>query len=142
MQNAHASTDGNGHVRLRRRTTRTRRDCDNLLTRLGHGDITVKPGIQRYDGNLVTFTDGSSVEAVVVVYCTGSRISFPFMDERLVSSRDYRVELHRRVVSVDHPGLYFIGQVQPIGRSSPLAEQQSQWVADLITGVCRLPHRR
>jgi len=82
------------------------------------------------------------VEAVVVVYCTGSRISFPFLDERLVSSRDYRVELHRRVVSVDHPGLYFIGQVQPIGRSSPLAEQQSQWVADLITGVCRLPHRR
>ena len=80
MQNAHASTDGNGHVRLRRRTTRTRRDCDNLLTRLGHGDITVKPGIQRYDGNLVTFTDGSSVEAVVVVYCTGSRICFPFLD--------------------------------------------------------------
>ena len=141
MQNAHASTDGNGHVRLRRRTTRTRRDCDNLLTRLGHGDITVKPGIQRYGGNLVTFTDGSSVEAVVV-YCTGSRISFPFLDERLVSSRDYRVELHRRVVSGGSRWAVLHRAAPTLRAIFPLAEQQSQWVADLITGVCRLPHRR
>jgi cation diffusion facilitator CzcD-associated flavoprotein CzcO len=112
---------------------------DDLLTRLGHGDITVKPNIARYDDNTVTFTDGSQAEADVVVYCTGYRISFPFLDEHLVSTRVNQVPLYRRVVSVDHPGLYFIGLIQPIGAIFPLAEQQAQWVADLITGVCRLP---
>ena len=32
---------------------------DDLLTRLGHGDITVKPNIARFDGPVVEFADGS-----------------------------------------------------------------------------------
>ena len=113
----------------------------DLLTRLGHGDIAVRPGIERYDGPVVRFTDGSQVEADVVVYCTGYRISFPFLDEGLVDVSDNRVGLYRRVVAVDRPGLYLIGLIQPIGAIFPLAEQQAQWVADLVTGTCRLPDR-
>jgi dimethylaniline monooxygenase (N-oxide forming) len=112
---------------------------DDLLTRLGHGDLTVKPSIAGFDGSRVEFTDGSSVEADVVVYSTGYRVSFPFLDETFVTTEDNHVDLYRRVVSVDHPGLYFIGLIQPLGAVMPLAEQQSHWVADLITGRCRLP---
>ena len=111
----------------------------DLLSRLGHGDITVKPSVARFDGSRVEFTDGSSVEADVVVYCTGYRVSFPFLDESFAVSADNHIDLYRRVVSVDHPGLYFIGLLQPIGAVMPLAEQQAHWVADLITGTCRLP---
>ena len=111
----------------------------DLLSRLGHGDITVKPSVARFDGARVEFTDGSSVEADVVVYCTGYRVSFPFLDESFAVSADNHIDLYRRVVSVDHPGLYFIGLLQPIGAVMPLAEQQAHWVADLITGTCRLP---
>ena len=32
---------------------------DDLLTRLGHGDITVKPTIDRFEGSTVVFADGS-----------------------------------------------------------------------------------
>ncbi|HEX5862050.1 MAG TPA: NAD(P)/FAD-dependent oxidoreductase, partial [Nocardioides sp.] len=35
--------------------------------------------------------------------------------------------------------LYFIGLVQPLGAIMPLAEAQSHWVADLITGEVTLP---
>ncbi len=111
----------------------------DLLSRLGHGDITVKPSVARFDGSEVEFTDGSSVQADVVVYCTGYRVSFPFLDESFAVSADNHIDLYRRVVSVDHPGLYFIGLLQPIGAVMPLAEQQAHWVADLITGTCRLP---
>ncbi len=111
----------------------------DLLTRLGHGDISVKPAITGYDGPRVHFGDGSSVEADVVVYCTGYRVSFPFLDDTFVAREDNHVDLYRRVVSVDHPGLYFVGLIQPIGAVMPLAEQQAHWVADLVTGVCRLP---
>ena len=89
---------------------------DDLLTRLGHGDIVVKPNIARFDGPVVEFTDGTREEADVVVYCTGYQVSFPFLAETLVTAEDNHVDLYRRVVSPDHPGLYFIGLVQPLGR--------------------------
>ena len=37
------------------------------------------------------------------------------------------------------PNLYFIGLVQPWGAIMPLAELQSQWVADLLQGQAGLP---
>ena len=112
---------------------------DELLSRLGHGDITVKPSIQRFEGSTVCFTDGSGVEADVVIYSTGYRISFPFLDEAVVAPADNKVALYRRVVDPAHRGLYFIGLIQPLGSVMPLAEAQAHWVADLIAGMATLP---
>jgi len=47
--------------------------------------------------------------------------------------------LYRRIVPPRLPGLYFIGLVQPIGAVMPIAETQSQWVADLLQGRAKLP---
>ena len=47
--------------------------------------------------------------------------------------------LYRRVVSVEHPGLYFIGFIQPLGPIMPVAEAQSEWLADLLAGKAQLP---
>jgi len=111
-----------------------------LLSRLGHGDIEVKPNIERFAGaRTVRFADGSEEEIDLVVYCTGYRISFPFFDEGLISAQDNRLPLYRRVASVEHPGLYFIGFVQPLGAIMPVAEAQSEWVADLLGGRGTLP---
>lgn len=112
---------------------------DDLLTRLSHGDLTVKPNIARIDGGTVHFTDGSTEQIDVIVYCTGYKITFPFLDPRLVAARDNEISLFHRVVDPDHPGLYFIGLVQPLGAIMPLAEAQSAWVADLIDGTAALP---
>ena len=111
-----------------------------LLSRLGHGDIAVKPNIDRFTGGrTVRFADGSEEEVDLVVYCTGYRITFPFFDESLISAADNRLPLYRRVASVDHPGLYFIGLIQPLGAIMPIAEAQSEWVADLLGGRGTLP---
>ena len=112
---------------------------DDLLTRLGHGDITVKPNIDRFEGSKVFFQDGSAAEVDVVVYCTGYKVSFPFLDERVVSAGDNHIDLYRRVVDPEHPGLYFVGLIQPIGAIMPLAEAQSEWVGDLVSGEGELP---
>jgi thioredoxin reductase len=112
---------------------------DDLLTRLGHGDITVKPNIDRFEGSKVFFTDGTACEADVVVYCTGYKVTFPFLDETVIGAEDNHVDLYRRVVSPDHPGLYFVGLIQPLGAVMPLAEQQSHWVAELVNGEVTLP---
>jgi dimethylaniline monooxygenase (N-oxide forming) len=113
-----------------------------LLPRLGHGDITVKPNIDRFSGGrTVRFVDGSEEEIDLVVYCTGYRISFPFLPPEVFAARDNRMPLYRRVVSVENPGLYFIGFIQPLGPIMPIAEAQAEWVADLLRGDSVLPSR-
>jgi thioredoxin reductase len=112
-----------------------------LLSRLGHGDITIKPNIDRFSGGrTVRFVDGSEEEIDLVVYCTGYKITFPFFDPKLLEAPENRMPpLYRRVASVDHPGLYFIGLIQPLGAIMPIAEAQSEWVADLLGGRGTLP---
>jgi dimethylaniline monooxygenase (N-oxide forming) len=111
-----------------------------LLPRLGHGDIAVKPNIERFPGGReVKFVDGSSEEVDLVVYCTGYKMTFPFFDPKVLAAPDNRLPLYRRVVSVERPGLYFIGFIQPLGPIMPLAEAQAEWVADLLDDRAALP---
>jgi dimethylaniline monooxygenase (N-oxide forming) len=113
-----------------------------LLSRLGHGDVLVKPNIDRFaGGRTVRFEDGGEEEIDLVVYCTGYRVTFPFFEEDLLSAEDNRLPLYRRVVSPERPGLYFIGFIQPLGAIMPIAEAQSEWVADVIGGRGALPSR-
>jgi len=111
-----------------------------LLSRLGHGDIEVKRNIDRFTGGrTVRFADGSEEEIDLIVYCTGYKISFPFFDPQLVAAQDNRLRLYRRVVSIEQPGLYFLGFIQPLGAIMPVAEAQAEWVADLLGGRATLP---
>ena len=112
---------------------------DALISRLDQGDIVVKPTIDRFSGDLVYFADGSAELVDVVIYCTGYKISFPFLDRALIDGSSGEMQLYRRVVPPALPGLYFIGLVQPIGAIMPVAELQSLWVADLLDGRARLP---
>jgi dimethylaniline monooxygenase (N-oxide forming) len=111
-----------------------------FLPRLGHGDITPKPNIDRFTGGRgVRFVDGSEEEVDLVVYCTGYKITFPFFRPEVISAPDNRLPLYRRVVSAERPGLYFIGFIQPLGPIMPLAEAQVEWVADVLSGRAALP---
>jgi dimethylaniline monooxygenase (N-oxide forming) len=111
----------------------------DLLPRIGHGRITPKPNVARIDGGTVHFVDGSSAEIDTIVWCTGYRITFPFLDSEVMSSDGNHVPLFRRVVHPGRPGLYFIGLVQPLGAIMPIAELQSEWIADVLEGKVPLP---
>ena len=114
----------------------------DLLPRLGHGDITVKPNISAFPGGrAVRFDDDTTEEIDLVIYCTGYRITFPFFDQALLDAPDNRIPLYRRVVHPGLAGLYFIGLLQPLGAIMPLAEAQSEWVADLLERRAELPSR-
>ncbi len=75
----------------------------------------------------------------MIIYCTGYKITFPFFDHGLLDAPDNRIPLYRRVVHPDLPGLYFIGLVQPLGAIMPIAEAQSEWIADVLEGKAELP---
>jgi dimethylaniline monooxygenase (N-oxide forming) len=110
-----------------------------ILDRLAHGAITPKPNIARLDGDQVHFTDGSSVDADLIVYCTGYKITFPFFDGALFAAEDNHVDLYKHVFHPETPGLYFVGLIQPLGAIMPIAERQSQLIADHLESRYALP---
>jgi dimethylaniline monooxygenase (N-oxide forming) len=112
-----------------------------ILDRIQHGTITPKANIDSFEGSQVRFVDGSTVEADVVVYCTGYKIMFPFFDEHFISAPDNRIELFRRVFHPEIPNVFFIGLLQPLGAIMPLAETQGAWVGDYLLGDYALPDR-
>ncbi len=114
---------------------------NDILSRVAHGEVTPKPNIARLDGDRVVFADGSSVQADIVVYCTGYKVTFPFFDEGFISAPGNDLPLFRRVFHPDVDGVYFIGLLQPLGAIMPLAEAQSAWVCDHLAGRYALPDR-
>lgn len=112
---------------------------DEILSRIRHGAVFPKPAIASFDGNRVVFTDGTSEEADAVVYCTGFRMSFPYLPAGCPAGTRGTVELYRRIVSPDRPGLYFVGLIRPVGSITRLVEAQAQWVAGIVAGDVPLP---
>jgi cation diffusion facilitator CzcD-associated flavoprotein CzcO len=111
----------------------------DLFNVIGHGRLHVKPGIRELAGAHVRFDDGSEEAIDVIVFATGYRIRMPFLDPQVFDAAENEVRLYKMVVEPRHPGLYFIGLIQPWGAIMPLAEEQSKWVADLLQGKCGLP---
>jgi len=110
-----------------------------LLDRVGHGDITMKPDIERFDGNKVTFVDGTTEDLDLVVYATGYDITLPFLDPSVYSAEHNAMPLYLRIVPPDRPGLWFMGFIQTVGSGIPLTEYQAEWVGDIITGKLEMP---
>jgi pyruvate/2-oxoglutarate dehydrogenase complex dihydrolipoamide dehydrogenase (E3) component len=113
-----------------------------LLYFIRHGKIGSRPGISRFDGKKVHFTDGSHDEFDTVILATGYQISFPFFDkETLDFSSSTKIPLYRKMMHADYDNLYFIGLCQPQGCIWPLADYQSKIVARIISGSLKRPEQ-
>jgi thioredoxin reductase len=110
-----------------------------LYDRVGHGDIAMKPGIERLEGDTIRFTDGTVEHADLLVLATGYRVSLPFLGADVLDPAGNVMPLYQRVVAPDRPGLFFIGFIQTVGSGIPLYEYQAEWVGDVVTGRCALP---
>lgn len=110
-----------------------------LIPYCGHGWIKVKPNIAKFDGDAVVFDDGTRENIDVIIHATGYKTSFPFLAPELFAVNEGRVDLYRRMAVPDHPGLYLLGLVQPIGPTIPLVEVQGRWLAAVLADEIRLP---
>ena len=110
-----------------------------FIPALKKGRIEVRPDIARFDGHAVEFTDGSRVEADVIVYATGYTLSFPFLSEDVLGCEASELALYRYIAHADHDDLFFVGCQRVTCSMWPLAEQQSLWIARRLTGEFALP---
>ena len=107
---------------------------DTVLSRISHGRIAPKPGIESFSAEGVTFVDGSSEPLDAVVWCTGYRVTIPFLDESIVGADPKELRLFMRVFHPRVPDLFFVGLMQSTGSAFPIVERQSELLADYLTG--------
>jgi cation diffusion facilitator CzcD-associated flavoprotein CzcO len=113
-----------------------------LLLRLGSGDAVAKPNIERLLGDRVRFVDGSVERADAIIYATGYKISFPFLDPDLISAPGNVLPLYKRMFKPGVDDLAFIGLGQAIPTVFPFAECQAKLAARWLAGDWALPSPR
>jgi cation diffusion facilitator CzcD-associated flavoprotein CzcO len=110
-----------------------------FIPALREGRISVRPGIERFDGNRVTFSDGSVDELDVILYATGYQLDFPFIEREVLGCDAPDLALYQRIAHPGHDGLFFVGCCRVLCSMWPLAEQQSHWIAKTLRGDFALP---
>jgi hypothetical protein len=107
---------------------------DTIVSRIAHGMITPKPGIEALEPGGVRFTDGTREDVDAIVWCTGYRVTIPFLDPDLVGDDPKTLRLYKRVLHLDRDDLFFVGLMQSTGSAFPILERQSQLLAEHLTG--------
>jgi putative flavoprotein involved in K+ transport len=106
--------------------------------RLKAAGVQFRSGMARADGRTVRFADGSTLDVGVVIWATGYRSDYSWIDLPGVT-RDGKV-VHRRSVT-EVPGLYFLGLSWQHTRGSALlgfVHQDAAYLAGRITSHARV----
>lgn len=106
---------------------------------IAHGAVVPKPDIARLDGDGVVFTDGTREPIDLIVYATGFRIVFPFMDTAYLSWRRGYPSFYLNVFSPEYDNLFIIGLIQPDSGQWGLEDWQAKAVARFIRARERAP---
>ena len=112
---------------------------DDVFPRLAAGAIVPKPAILAFEGSRARFTDGTSETLDAVIYCTGYEYAYPFFAPEFAAALDATISLFRRVFPVGISNLTFVGAATAVGSIFPLAEAQSEWIAEFLRGRYALP---
>ncbi|MDG4664593.1 NAD(P)-binding domain-containing protein [Mycobacterium sp. 236(2023)] len=110
-----------------------------LPLRLGSGDVTPKPNVERLDGDTVHFIDGTSSDFDVIVYATGYNITFPFFDPDFISAPGNTLRLYKRMFLPGMDNLVFMGFAQAVPTLFPFVECQARLLAAYAVGRYVLP---
>ena len=112
-----------------------------ILHHLGHGDASVRPDVERLDGDGVVFRDGTRREYDVVVLATGYRLHYPFLDRSLLAWPEGAgaPELYLQIVSPAAEGLYVVGMVEASGIGWQGRWEQAELVAAYLAAQERAP---
>lgn len=115
---------------------------DDLPNRIISGTVIVKPNVKEFTETAAVFEDGTVEENIdVVIFATGYRFSYPFLEDSIIEVRNNITDLYKYVFPprLEQPTLAVIGLVQPLGAIMPVSEIQSRWAARVFKGLAKLP---
>jgi cation diffusion facilitator CzcD-associated flavoprotein CzcO len=116
--------------------------CNTYIDHLIHGRTVVKPGIERLDGRRVFFSDESSEEIDLLVWATGFRPSFPFIDPSYILKPDGTSRLFIHTFHRELDDFFVVGLFEPAeGGVWQIADYQARLIACFIAALEKDPKR-
>lgn len=117
------------------------KNADILLHHIDLGAVKPKGDISKVKDNLVMFADGTEETFDIIIFCSGYKTSFPFLNEG-----NYNIPINdhfKFMFNNDDPSLAFIGFARPIVGSIPgLAEMQSMYASKVFSNKITLPNKK
>lgn len=110
-----------------------------MLYHVGHGDVIPKPDVKELVGDKVRFVDGSEVEIDIIIYATGFKISFPFLDQKHLNWQGYGPGLYLHAFHPQYDNLFVVGLLQPDSGLFWLMDLQAQAMAAFIDAQANNP---
>src|SRR5690606_38227740 len=97
-----------------------------LHDQIGHGNLSVKPDVERLAGNRVRFVDGTEEAIDVILYATGFKISFPFIDREQLNWNNGRPDLYLNSFHPERDDLFCVGLIHPDSGQWGIVDCQAQ----------------
>lgn len=112
-----------------------------LLHHLQHGDIQAKPGVERFDGDGVVFTDGTREQLDLVVFATGYDMSIPYLPHDYLPWAGGRPRMYLNAVAREREGLFGISYIETNSSAYTLFDHVANLVAQHLADVRDDPAR-
>ncbi len=103
-----------------------------MLYHVAHGDIIPKPNVRELCGDEVLFDDGSRAALDLIIYATGFRIRFPFIDEQHLNWQRNGPRLFMHCFHPSYDNLFIVGMLQPDSGLFWLMDMQAQVIARFL----------
>jgi cation diffusion facilitator CzcD-associated flavoprotein CzcO len=115
---------------------------NTYLDHLSHGRVVAKPGVTHMEGKRVYFTDETFAEFDMVIWATGFRVHFPFMDDSYVLDKEGWSKLFIHTFHRDWDDFFAVGLFDPAeGGVWQVADHQARLIAAFITSQEKDPQR-
>nr|XP_006816474.1 PREDICTED: dimethylaniline monooxygenase [N-oxide-forming] 2-like [Saccoglossus kowalevskii] len=117
---------------------------DDIQHRIMQGKLVSLTGIERFEANCVTLTDGSTLSDIdAVVFATGYKMAFPFLKNSLVFDKSDNLQLYKLLFPVavqQQPDrMVLIGMFNPDGPIFSTIELQARWAVNVFIRRAKLP---
>ncbi len=106
-----------------------------ILFHAGHGDLKVRPDIERLDSKTVHFRDGTSAEYDMILAATGYKLHYPFIDKKHLNWKGSAPHLYLNCMHPERDDLFVLGMVEASGLGWQGRHEQAEIVARYISGL-------
>jgi cation diffusion facilitator CzcD-associated flavoprotein CzcO len=99
---------------------------------VAHGAVKIKPDIERFDGDKVVFKNGEAEPIDTIVYATGYKPDFPFIDSTHLNWNGTHPHLYLFIFHPEYSNLFCAGLTDGTGGHFPTVDYQTQLIARFI----------
>ncbi len=116
-----------------------------VLQHLGQGDLRIRPGIERFDGNTVHFSDGTSDDYDLIMLATGYVLDYPFIDRQHLNWTGMAPKLFLNIFGTDtgskeFNGIFVLGMVEASGLGWQGRYEQAELLARYLAAESGAKH--